>query len=167
MIGLVNHSIETIRKIASDLRPGVLDKLGLGAAIEWQFEEFRKRSKIECHTSIEETLPEISSEKVTAIFQPHLYSRTRDFATEFSKSLSIADEVLLLDIYPARELPIEGVTSEMLFENINTTKQLCKKEEVLDALKNKEIEVLVTMGAGDIDQLVLPIKEYLIERYSA
>lgn len=105
-----------------------------------------------------------ADKKVTAIFQPHLYSRTRDFSAEFSKSLSLADEVLLLDIYPARELPIEGVTSEMLFENISTKKQLCKKEEVIDALKDKDIEVLITLGAGDIDQLVLPIKEYLIER---
>ena len=104
--------------------------------------------------------------KVTAIFQPHLYSRTRDFAIEFSKSLSLADEVLLLDIYPAREMPIDGVTSRMLYENIDSTKQLCKKEDVLNILDDKEIEVLVTLGAGDIDQLVLPIKEYLTNRYS-
>ncbi len=105
--------------------------------------------------------------KVTAVFQPHLFSRTRDFAAEFSKSLSLADEVLLLDIYPARELPIEGVSSEMLFENIDTVKKMCGKDEVIEILKNQDIEVLVTMGAGDIDQLINPIKEYLTQRYGA
>lgn len=108
-----------------------------------------------------------ADKNVLAIFQPHLYSRTRDFASDFSKSLSLADEVLLLDIYPARELPISGITSELLFKNINTTKQMCKKEDVLRALDDKEIEVIVTLGAGDINQLVEPIKEYLTNRYSA
>jgi UDP-N-acetylmuramate--alanine ligase len=107
-----------------------------------------------------------AGKNVLAIFQPHLYSRTRDFARDFSKSLSLADEVLLLDIYPARELPIPGVTSAMLFEDIDTKKQLCKKEEVLKVLEDKEIEVIVTLGAGDINQLVEPIKEYLTNRYS-
>ena len=113
-------------------------------------------------TSIKEIY---TDRKVTAIFQPHLYSRTRDFAMEFSESLSLADEVLLLDIYPARESPIEGVTSRLLYKNIDTTKLMCKKEEVINVLQNQEVEVLVTLGAGDIDQLVFPIKEYLINRY--
>lgn len=104
--------------------------------------------------------------KVTAIFQPHLYSRTRDFAIEFSESLSLADEVLLLDIYPARELPIDGVSSEMVYQNINTIKHMCKKEDVINVLSDRDIEVLVTLGAGDIDQLVTPIKNYITDRYS-
>ncbi len=116
---------------------------------------------------LESVIEMYAGRKVMAIFQPHLYSRTRDFAGEFSKSLSLADEVLLLDIYPARELPIAGVTSAMLYDNINTAKQMCKKEEVVEVLKDKDIEVIVTLGAGDIDQLVLPIKEYLMNRYSA
>ena len=108
-----------------------------------------------------------SDKKITVIFQPHLYSRTRDFADEFAESLSLADRVLLLDIYPAREQPIEGVTSELLYRNIKTDKQMCRKEDVVKILGQNEIEVLVTLGAGDIDQLVLPIKEHIMSRYSA
>ena len=104
--------------------------------------------------------------KLTALFQPHLYSRTRDFADQFAESLSLADEVILLDIYPAREEPIEGVTSGMLLEKITLAqKQLCSKEGVLDCLCNLEMEVLVTFGAGDIDRLLPAIEKMLRERY--
>lgn len=97
--------------------------------------------------------------KLTVIFQPHLYSRTRDFEDDFAKVLSGFDEVLLLDIYPARELPIEGVTSERLLSKIeNSNKSIIQKEAVIDYLKNNEMEVLFTLGAGDIDTLVEPIK---------
>ncbi len=91
--------------------------------------------------------------KITGIFQPHLYTRTRDFYREFAESLSLLDEVILTDIYPARELPIEGVSSLLIFDNLRPgiEKTLCKKEEILDVLKNKEIEVLITLGAGDIE----------------
>ena len=101
--------------------------------------------------------------KVTAVFQPHLYTRTRDFYKEFAKSLSLADEIILLDIYPARELPIEGVTSKLIYDNIQEgkVKTLCKKEELLDLLKKKEIEVLITLGAGDIDNMVPQIYNIL------
>lgn len=100
--------------------------------------------------------------KITVVFQPHLFTRTRDFAEGFSKSLSLADEVLLLDIYPARELPIPGVTSDMLFQQITSpVKVRCTKNEVLDHLDSMNIEVLATVGAGDIDTLVKPIKELL------
>jgi len=103
--------------------------------------------------------------KITGIFQPHLYSRTRDFADEFAKSLSMLDALLLLDIYPARELPIEGVTSEMIFEKVTIQdKTLCTLDNVPDILKGKEVEVLLTLGAGDIDQLVIPIKKELEKR---
>ena len=87
--------------------------------------------------------------KVTAVFQPHLYTRTRDFYKEFAESLSLADEVILLDIYPARELPIEGVTSKLIYDNIvaGKPKSLCNKEELLDLLEKKNIEVLITLGA--------------------
>ncbi|MEL6536637.1 MAG: UDP-N-acetylmuramate--L-alanine ligase [Bacteroidota bacterium] len=98
---------------------------------------------------------------ITAIFQPHLFSRTRDFAEGFSASLSLADEVLLLPIYPARELPIAGVESEMLIPSITAEKQLVQKEEVLSVLAEKTRPVLLTVGAGDIDQLVQPIKAQL------
>ena len=108
-----------------------------------------------------------ADKKVTAVFQPHLFSRTKDFASEFAESLSLADEVILLDIYPARELPIEGVTSEIVYNSIQAQKVMCKKEKVIEILNEREIEVLVTLGAGDIDQLVIPIKEYIKKRYSA
>lgn len=103
--------------------------------------------------------------KITAVFQPHLYSRTRDFADGFSKALSMADETILLDIYPARELPIQGVTSEMLLDNMsNASKSVCRKEDLISSLEHKTFDVLLTMGAGDIDRMVLPIKEMLIKK---
>jgi UDP-N-acetylmuramate--alanine ligase len=92
---------------------------------------------------------------MTVIFQPHLFTRTRDFAPGFSESLSLADEVVLLPIYPARELPIPGVVSEMLLEDIAASKKVCiQKTEVMDFLSASSPEVLVTLGAGDIDRLV-------------
>lgn len=103
--------------------------------------------------------------KITAMFQPHLYTRTRDFATEFAQSLSMADELVLLDIYPARELPIEGVTSEMIFKDVTIGKKiLLKKEEALGWLKENQVDILITFGAGDIDRLIGPIEEILKER---
>ncbi len=102
---------------------------------------------------------------LTAVFQPHLYSRTRDFAAEFADSLSPADDIILLDIYPARELPIPGVTSELIFNHIHkNAKTLCMKDELVDILKQRKIDVLATIGAGDIDKLVQPIKEMLITK---
>ncbi|QHT69328.1 UDP-N-acetylmuramate--L-alanine ligase [Rhodocytophaga rosea] len=107
------------------------------------------------------------AKKITAVFQPHLYSRTRDFAEGFASSLSLADQVILLDIYPARELPIPGVSSQMLLEKITSSeKMLCGKNNLLDELNKMSIEVLVTIGAGDIDQLIIPIKEYFNNKLS-
>ncbi len=103
--------------------------------------------------------------KVTAIFQPHLYSRTRDFMDEFAESLALADEVVLLDIYPARERPIEGVTSKVLLDKIEMAeKKLMDKETLLDYVNQTETEVLVTIGAGDIDLLVQPLKTILMKK---
>ena len=101
--------------------------------------------------------------KLTAVFQPHLYTRTRDFYQEFADSLSLLDEVILTDIYPARELPIEGVSSQLIYDHLspNVEKTLCKKEEVLELLKNKNIEVLITLGAGDIENYASQICEIL------
>jgi UDP-N-acetylmuramate--L-alanine ligase (EC 6.3.2.8) len=104
------------------------------------------------------------NKKITGIFQPHLYTRTRDFAEGFAKSLSLLDEVILLDIYPARELPIEGVNSRMIMKNITVPVRICTKEELIGLLKQKDLEVLLTLGAGDIDKLVEPIKNMLIEK---
>ncbi len=104
--------------------------------------------------------------KITAVFQPHLYSRTRDFYQEFAESLSLADDVILVDIYPARELPIPGVTSELIYDNLapHVTKRMCQKEEVLDMIKNSEFDVLVTLGAGDIENYAPQITDYLNEK---
>lgn len=93
--------------------------------------------------------------KLTVIFQPHLYTRTRDFAPQFAEALSLADEVILLNIYPARELPIEGVTSQIIFNDISLpNKELCVREKLLERIKEYNFEVLLTMGAGDIDRLL-------------
>lgn len=104
--------------------------------------------------------------KVTAVFQPHLYSRTRDFADDFAESLSLLDDVILLDIYPAREEPIEGITSQIIFDKIRSTeKVLCMKQELIALLQEKEVEVLVTFGAGDIDRLLPEIEKVLRGKY--
>jgi UDP-N-acetylmuramate--alanine ligase len=103
---------------------------------------------------------------ITGIFQPHLYTRTRDFAKGFAESLSMLDRVILLDIYPARELPIEGVSSAMLLDKIKVTdKQLCSKEEVLQLLPKISPDILLTLGAGDIDQLVPEIGKLFTKKH--
>ncbi|HLV71090.1 MAG TPA: UDP-N-acetylmuramate--L-alanine ligase [Xanthomarina sp.] len=100
--------------------------------------------------------------KVLAIFQPHLFSRTRDFADEFAKSLSQFDEVMLLDIYPARELPIEGVTSAWLLSKIeNKNKQVINKSELVSKIKDSQAQIVLTLGAGDIGEEVKHIKKAL------
>ncbi len=101
--------------------------------------------------------------KLTVAFQPHLYSRTNDFYREFADSLSLADEVILLDIYPARELPIEGVTSQLIYDNLRpgVAKCMCRKEELVSLLGERKPEVLMTLGAGDIDNYVPAICELL------
>ncbi len=104
--------------------------------------------------------------KITGIFQPHLFSRTRDLADDFAKSLDLLDECILLEIYPARELPIEGVTSQLLMDKMqNKHKFLYAKNELIEKLDQHEIEILLTIGAGDIDQMVEPIRKYLLKRY--
>ena len=93
--------------------------------------------------------------ELTVIFQPHLYSRTRDFAPQFAEALSLADRVFLLEIYPARELPIPGVTSEIIFDKITCrNKELCLREKLLERIKECNFDILLTMGAGDIDRLL-------------
>ena len=102
------------------------------------------------------------TKKITGVFQPHLFTRTRDFATGFAKSLSLLDSLIMLDIYPARELPIPGITSQTILDQvIIEDKKLLSKEDLLNVIKAKHPEVLMTLGAGDIDQFVQPIKELL------
>jgi UDP-N-acetylmuramate--alanine ligase len=103
--------------------------------------------------------------KLTAIFQPHLYTRTRDFADEFAQALSQVDKLILLDIYPAREEPIPGVTSEIIFENVTAPeKVIMKKEELMDYLQNEPVDTLITFGAGNIDRYIKPITDMLCQR---
>ncbi len=109
--------------------------------------------------SVREIYPK---KKITAIFQPHLFSRTKDLAAEFAEQLSKADEVILLDIYPARELPQEGVTSELISNRLTCPeKSLIKKENLLELVSHKNFEVVVTIGAGDIDKYLSPMAEIL------
>lgn len=104
--------------------------------------------------------------KITAIFQPHLFTRTRDFLDGFAASLSLADQLLLLDIYPARELPIEGVNSQLILDKVTISdKRLCSKEEIFTFLEKSHTEVVVTIGAGDIGRMVENIGTLLKQRY--
>lgn len=107
-----------------------------------------------------------SDRKITAIFQPHLYTRTRDFYRDFAESLSLLDEVILTEIYPAREEPIPGVSSCLIYDHLRPgiEKTLCRKEEVLSLLARKELEVLVVLGAGDLDNYVPQMAELLKKR---
>ena len=109
-----------------------------------------------CIGSVKKLYPE---RKLTAIFQPHLFTRTRDFAPEFAAALDMADELLLMDIYPARELPIEGITADTILKQMRLkNKQILGRQQIIDFVKQEQPELLLTVGAGDIDQLVEPLK---------
>lgn len=111
------------------------------------------------HQAVRELYP---GKKVLAVFQPHLFSRTKDFADDFAKSLSQFDEVLLMEIYPARELPMPGITSQWLLDKIdNSNKKLVQKEELIALLKSSDSPVIVTIGAGDVGEMVPEIKKAL------
>lgn len=110
-----------------------------------------------CLTAIKESF---TRKRITLVFQPHLFSRTRDFMNEFASVLAMADELILLDIYPARELPIEGITSEALLEKVQIPKkEICQKSDLIQLIDSKKPELLVTMGAGDIDRFVQPLEK--------
>ena len=103
--------------------------------------------------------------KITGIFQPHLFTRTRDFADEFARSLELLDKLILLEIYPARENPVPGIDSAFLLQKVQLLdKKICRKDDLLDELRSEKPEVLLTLGAGDIDQLVKPIRELFINK---
>jgi UDP-N-acetylmuramate--alanine ligase len=103
---------------------------------------------------------------ITAIFQPHLYTRTRDFYPEFAEALSLLDEVILTNIYPARELPIEGVTSKLIYDRLapGVERQLITTDQVLPLIKSRSFDVLIVLGAGDLDEQVPEITHILKER---
>ena len=112
------------------------------------------------HQAVRELYP---NQKVLAIFQPHLFSRTKDFADDFAKSLSQFDELLLMDIYPARELPMEGITSEWLLSKVkNENKKLVQKTDLISSILKSDAKIIVTIGAGDIGELVPKIKSALL-----
>ena len=116
----------------------------------------------EVKSTIRATKEFFPKRNLTVVFQPHLFTRTRDFANDFAWSLSQADKLILLDIYPAREAPILGVDSKMLFNLCkNSNKELCSKNELLNRLNKSDIDVLLTLGAGDIGTLVNPIQKIL------
>lgn len=104
--------------------------------------------------------------KITALFQPHLYTRTRDFYKDFAEALNMLDEVILCDIYPAREEPIPGVTSQLIYDNLaeGVKKSMVRKDEVLDMMKSRDFDVLVVLGAGDLDNLVPQIADIIKEK---
>ena len=115
-----------------------------------------------CISSVREMYPQ---RKITGIFQPHLFSRTRDFVDEFARSLELLDEIILLPIYPARELPMPGIDSQWLLDKITKpSKILVQKSELLDELKSRNLEVVLMLGAGDIDALVEPVRKALENR---
>ena len=102
--------------------------------------------------------------RLGVIFQPHLYTRTRDFAPEFAQALSLADEVYLLPIYPARELPIPGVTSEIILNRLTCAKKsIIPREKLVESIKSLNFDVLLTVGAGDISNLLPDIRQQLID----
>ena len=115
----------------------------------------------ELKASIESIKALYKGRKVTGIFQPHLYSRTKDFARDFARSLSLLDELILLDIYPARETPIPGVTSQLIFDDVTISqKRLIRKDELSSLISDEknQLDVVILLGAGDIDLLIEPIK---------
>lgn len=104
-----------------------------------------------------------ASKQITVLFQPHLYTRTRDFYQEFADSLSLADEVILTEIYPARELPIEGVTSQLIYDNLrpDIERRLCKKDDILNLLSEKKREIIIVLGAGDLENQIGEMQKVL------
>lgn len=152
------------------IRNGVSTYKGVKRRFEWiiktpefKFIDDYAHHPVEIKAFLSSVRDLFPGKKITAVFQPHLFTRTRDFAEGFSSSLSLADEVILLDIYPARELPIEGVDSQMILKDITIkNKSISSKEDLIENIKQAEPEVLLTIGAGDIDKLVSPIKEAML-----
>ena len=112
-----------------------------------------------CLSAIKASFP---TKRLTLVFQPHLFTRTRDFMEDFAKSLAMADDLILLDIYPAREKPIEGITSQTLLDKVDLkSKRLCARENLLETIEKRKPELLVTMGAGNIDRFVEPLQKMI------
>lgn len=163
----------TIGRILNLAPKTMVEGLELFKGIKRRFEKIVDKKKLVyiddyAHhpTELELTIKSVrmlyKKRKITGVFQPHLYSRTRDFAEGFAQALDLLDEVILLDIYPAREEPIPDVTSEIIFEKLKNEKaKLIDKSSLLEELESRKFDVLLTLGAGDIDEFVKPIKNYL------
>lgn len=115
----------------------------------------------ELEASIRSVMELYRGKKVLGVFQPHLYTRTRDFYHEFAAALSLFDEAVLVELYPAREEPIEGISSETIYNEVTCQKTLTTKSQLIDLLKTKQFDVLLTLGAGDLDTMLPQICEAL------
>lgn len=153
---------------ADELRSGMASFAG----IRRRFETWLKTERLtiiddyahhpaELEASIKSVKALYADKKVLGVFQPHLYTRTRDFYKEFAAALSHLDEAMLVELYPAREVPIEGISSKTIFDEITCTKDLCTKAELINILKTKQFDVLLTLGAGDLDMMLPEIVEAL------
>jgi len=160
---------------ADELRKALPEFEGIKRRFEYQiqsnelvFIDDYAHHPAEIHAVLDSVKSLYPGKKVLAIFQPHLYSRTRDFADGFAESLDVADEVILLPIYPAREMPVDGVSSGLIFNKMkNENKVIFSKSDLPGKLSGFEFDILITLGAGDIDRLVSPIKDFLTENYLA
>lgn len=154
----VRHAVSSFEGVRRRLDVHV-NRPGLCYVDDYAHHPAELRSAI---SSVRQVFP---GRKITGVFQPHLYTRTRDFAPEFAEALSLLDKLVLLDIYPAREEPIEGVSSALIFKDVNCPeKVMVTKSELMDFLAGEDIDVLMTLGAGDIDRFVPQITEMLEKR---
>lgn len=158
---------------AEELRAGIENYSGVDRRFDFKIKsdklvflsDYAHHPK-EIYQSVRSVRELYKDRKITAIFQPHLYTRTRDFYKDFAESLSLLDEVVLCDIYPAREQPIPGVSSRLIYDNLKdgVEKKLIRKEDVLTFVKDNDFEVLVVLGAGDIDNYVPQITDELLNK---
>lgn len=159
----------------SSVREALADFKGIHRRFEWVLRMDRTvfiddyaHHPTEIRAAVQAVRELYPGRKITGIFQPHLYSRTKDFQQGFAEELDKLDEIILMDIYPAREEPISGITSAIIFEKMkNPNKILTTKSELMKVVEKQEFEVLLTIGAGDIDTFVEPIKELLLNRNNA
>jgi UDP-N-acetylmuramate--alanine ligase len=151
---------------AVDIRKGLLSFKGIRRRFEFIIREYDRvliddyaHHPTELNAAISAARALYPDKKITGVFQPHLFSRTKDFVDGFAEALNMLDEIVLLDIYPARELPIENVTSQIILDKIdNSNKKIVSKQELLKLFPNQNSEVILVLGAGDVDKLIEPMK---------
>ena len=157
----------------SELRNGMATYSGVDRRFDFKLKDDRHvvlsdyaHHPMEIYQSAKSIRELYRNRKVTAMFQPHLYTRTRDFYKDFANSLSLLDEVVLCDIYPAREEPIPGVTSQLIYDNLRPgiERAMIRKDDVLDYVRNRDFDVLLVLGAGDLDNYVDQIAAIIKEK---